>query len=353
MNPFEFFEDAQAKQHINLSTYAWDILEQDIVEFMNSNPNKISGFINRILEVYLREGLFPADITSSIQSYEKHQRKRLQNINGLSGQSLEEILSILKKDYIHSLLQDFHTEKGIGKKFDVNNACRALLKAKGEFGYETEVFPKRGAYINTILEHYARLPMAEREDIFFRDTITELEYCIHTKRSLYLSTQKYTHQLIPYKIMHDKYNMHTYLVGISFEDEEPKSRLFRISQILRMTRTTSAPLILDVHTRRQIDNEIKQKGVQYLPGETQRIQIRLTSTGQKMYHRITFQRPTYEPQSPEDIRNNIFTFVCTPYQAFVYFKAFGCEAEILSPDSLRNNLIEFYETALSAYHKTE
>jgi len=351
MNPFEFFEDMQAKQHINLSRHAWDIIEQDIVEFLNTSPSKISGFLNHILEIYLRDGLFPADITSSILNYEKQQKKWLKDIPGLSKEQIALIITSLKEAYINALLQNFHTEKGIGRKFDINNTCRFLLKEKGEFGYEAEIFKKRGTYINTILESYAKLPLAEREDIFFTDLISELKYCIHKKQVIYLTGTYRSQQLVPYKILHDKYNLHTYLVALPFECEQYQSCLFRISQIKNLTRTSLTAPAFDKETIRHVEEEIKQKGVQYLPGEAQRIQIKLTSAGKNLYHRITFQRPAYEPQTPEEIKNDIFTFSCTPYQAYVYFKAFGQEAEVLAPVELREDFIRFYETALTAYQQ--
>lgn len=349
MNPFEFFEDAQAKQHINLSSHAWDIIEQDIMEFENKSPDKISGFINHVLEIYLRDGLFPADITSSIDAYKHQQLKWLKNIHGLSEQQITQISSSLTEKYITSLLKDFHVTKGIGRKFDVNNACRTLLKEKGDYGYEVSVFQKRGNYINTILENYASLPMANREDIYFTDRISELEYCINKRQVLYLTGTYRSEQLIPYKIMHDKYNMHTYLIAIPYVISSRQSYLFRISQIKTISKTNTFVTSIPKDTILTIENEIKQKGVQYLPGETQKIQIRLTPAGQSMYHRITFQRPVYEPQTNEEREQNIFTFLCTPYQAYIYFKAFGSEAEILSPKMLRDDVITFYESALSVY----
>ena len=140
MNPFEFFEDMQAKQHINLSHYAWDIIEQDIMEFQNIAPSKISNFINRILEIYLRDGLFPADITTDIENYVFQQNEWLKKIPNLSPEQERGILDSLKTKYIESLLQSFQTEKGAGKKFDVNNACRSLLKDKGELCYVVFTF---------------------------------------------------------------------------------------------------------------------------------------------------------------------------------------------------------------------
>lgn len=351
MNPFEFFEDAQAKQHINLSAQAWDIIEQDIMEFQNAGPGKISGFVNHILEIYLRDGLFPADITSSIQDYEKQQLAWISGIPNLSSEQTNAILSNLRTNHIRSLLQDFHTEKGIGKKFDVNNACRRLLKEKGDYGYETEIFQKRGNYINTILEHYARLPMASREDIFFSSRITELEYCITKNQVIYLTGAYRSQQLVPCRIMHDKYNMHTYLIAIPYDSQDYQSCLFRISQIKKVERTGIIAPPLPKETLKMLEKEIKQKGVQYLPGETQKIQVRLTPAGQNMYRRITFQRPAYDLQTKAEAADNIFTFFCTPFQAYVYFRSFGAEAEILTPEALRRDFIHFYESSLMTYKK--
>lgn len=351
MNPFEFLEDAQAKQHINLSNQAWNIIEQDIMEFENKRPDKISGFINHILENYLKNGLFPADITSTIHAYEEQQKNWLSKINGLSDNHVKEIISSLTEQYTDSLLCELQSVKGIGRKFDVNNTCRYLLKEKGEHGYEASVFKKRGTYINSILEHYSRLPMAKREDIYFADTLSELEYCINKRQIVYVTGSYRSVQLIPYKLMHDSYHMHTYLIAIPYENTATGYHLFRISQIKSLTKTNLYAPALSKETVLSIENAIKEKGVQYLPGEIQKIQVRLTQTGQNMYHRITFQRPAYKTQSDEEKTNDIFTFLCTPYQAYIYFKSFGCEAEILSPSALRNDIIDFHKKAINTYGK--
>lgn len=351
MNPFEFFEESQAKQHINLSNHAWNIIEQDIMEFENKSPDKISGFINHILEIYLKNGLFPADITSSLHIFEKQQQKWLNNIEDLSDIQKKQIISSLTQKHIDSLLQDFRVPKGVGRKFDVNKSCRTLLKEKGNCYYEVNVFQKRGTYINCILENYASLPLASREDIYYADLISELKYCISKKQVVHITAAYRSIPLVPYKIMHDPYNLHTYVIAIPYENPSAGSHLFRISQIKSLTKTGMYVPVISKETILSLEKEIKDKGVQYLPGQLQKVQIRLTSAGQNMYHRITFQRPAHLPQTDIEKESNIFTFLCTPYQAYIYFKAFGCEAEILAPTSLRQNILTFHEKALNLYIK--
>lgn len=47
--------------------------------------------------------------------------------------------------------------------------------------------------------------------------------------------------------------------------------------------------------------------------------------------------------------DDVYVFDCSLRQAFNYFFSFGADAEILSPDELRNEFIENYSSALTIY----
>ncbi|WP_456297519.1 hypothetical protein [Catonella morbi] len=92
-----------------------------------------------------------------------------------------------------------------------------------------------------------------------------------------------------------------------------------------------------------IEKEIRNKGVQFMRGESHEIKIRLNEEGQKLYNRILHLRPKYVRIEEK----NIYVFDCSLKQIEYYFFKFGKEAEIISPPQLRekfkNDHLEAYE----------
>lgn len=55
------------------------------------------------------------------------------------------------------------------------------------------------------------------------------------------------------------------------------------------------------------------------------------------------------PKNRSSFYRDVYVFDCSLRQAFNYFFSFGADAEILSPDELRNEFIENYSSALTIY----
>ena len=64
-----------------------------------------------------------------------------------------------------------------------------------------------------------------------------------------------------------------------------------------------------------IEKELRNKGVQFMRGESQEIKIRLNEDGQKLYNRILHLRPKYIRIEEE----NIYVFDCSLKQIEYYF----------------------------------
>lgn len=87
----------------------------------------------------------------------------------------------------------------------------------------------------------------------------------------------------------------------------------------------------------------------YLIGKTGQIKVKLTEKGKQSYQSRLYSRPDkIESLSSDDI----YVFDCTQQQIFNYFFSFGPEAEIISPENLRNRFINTYENALKSYNKS-
>jgi hypothetical protein len=56
---------------------------------------------------------------------------------------------------------------------------------------------------------------------------------------------------------------------------------------------------------------------------------------------------------PDRVEKDLYYFSCTPMQARNYFLPFGSAAQVLEPESLRQEFIRIYQEALENYKKTE
>ena len=63
----DFYINDTRKQHLNLSQYAWNVIESDLYLFSNGiEPLKISPFLNRIFLNYTEANLFPCNLDQMI-----------------------------------------------------------------------------------------------------------------------------------------------------------------------------------------------------------------------------------------------------------------------------------------------
>jgi len=78
--------------------------------------------------------------------------------------------------------------------------------------------------------------------------------------------------------------------------------------------------------------------------------VRLSDEGIDLYKRISADRPLYTRKEPDGEKHCLYFFDCSPDQLLIYFRRFPHDsAEIISPASLRQEMITFHKEALSAY----
>ena len=156
----------------------------------------------------------------------------------------------------------------------------------------------------------------------------------------------------PYEIYQDGEVLYNYLAGY-FSDESNGSfsaGSIRLSSILRCS-ISSAKASLSKEEIRNIEDRIQEKGVQFLPdnSDEQEIRVLFTEEGKKMYRRMFHLRPLYIASQQDN--PNIFIFRCTIRQAENYIFNFGHNATVLSPRCLQDKLKEQYESASTKYNE--
>lgn len=336
------------KQHLNLSHFAYDIVESDMHFFQKES---LSSFINLIFRNYYESA--EASIHRALE------RKRAQIIEQLyqvvDSEKQEEIVQAFVKQEEARILENMQSyPKGYGFKFYLNTENVDLLTE--EFSLVSawyEGHPMK--YYRTVIEEYARKNRLEREKIVFSNIIDELHRCIDQKLLLCVDTSDYHFEVKPYTILADQDSLYNYLVGISrpvgTDPSEDKIASFRISSIKRIKirpKTYRSGRITS-QEEEEILEKIKNQGVQFLISQSDQMIVRLTKRGLERFRKQPHLRPKLIQLEEQD-DGAICYFNCTEFQIRSYFFQFGPDVEILEPESLRNHFKTYLSKAANLYN---
>lgn len=328
------------KQHMNLSYFAYDVLQQDMFAFGVKN---ISALINQIFENYYQ--------TANASVY-YHIISKKEELNTLLSDIIND--NQLKKRIINKLISD--EEKRISEKKETyTNGKQFKIWIKKDTSKilancnEDKIYKKCKDYIKCVVEEYARKPYIEREKIYLSDLIEKINQAITDKKQLQVVTSNnLKFNVYPYKIMSDPLHTANYLVGFSKSDNNldndkiPCS--FRISALKSVEIMKSRSAFLKKNEKQILEQKIKSCGVQFMIEGATEICVKLTENGVKRFHRYMHLRPNLI-----DRNGNKFIFNCTKAQAEYYFFKFGKDAEIISPHDLRTKVMDKYQEALDMY----
>ena len=242
--------------------------------------------------------------------------------------------------------------KNKGKKkpflsFKPTNATETIVKLIHSSAGGSESI---SSYYCKMLMSYCAMPIYEREKIVFKknhDIITE---AIVNKRGISFSTiwNEALHTVVPYALQVGKDEMFNYLIcaELNGNNEIIETRSYRLNRI-KDPKKGSRFAVIDDRTKERLER-MKLYGAQYAINDDETTGVRLTIKGQKLYNRIYFGRPQIER-----IDNDIYYFNCSKTQLEYYFRRFGKEAMILYPESLKQDIAEFYKDAYEAYCEEE
>lgn len=333
------------KQHLNLSTRAYEVIQNDMFTF---GEEKLSSFINRIFESY--SPVAEASISRTLNRLKGELDQLLEGIGGDQKTKERMVRALLRKERNRLQEKSLSYEKGKAFKFWLNKKnLLYLTEAESECGEEKYYGDHRGKYIKSVLEEYARLPYVQREKIYFSPFIEEIGDAVQRQCQLRVETgTKKVYSVYPYKVLCDPLSTANYLVGYSRRYSHPEDNIhpcsFRISALESVKAEKSKSAFLKQDRRKELVQIIANRGVQFMASEEEEIQVRLTEAGKVKYRRQVHLRPTLIRK-----QKDIFVFQCTTAQAEFYFFKFGADAEILQPESLRKKFKEMYERAALAY----
>ncbi|MCF0158881.1 MAG: WYL domain-containing protein [Veillonella sp.] len=337
MNCYYYFpEGSQAKLHINLPFLTWELISNDMHDFADTMHSEgYSSFVNRIVINYISSGRYPAHLNDMLESLGKETREYA----------------------INEIKKEFDLPKEMGRKVDLNKKCLQELESisliiDNQKPLVAQVFDTTGLFIRAILIDYSKQRYDTRYLIYRNDLSSAIADAIKDRYSINVTfTDNTTSEVIPYGIESDSYRVHTYLVGLS-----PKTRslkditLRKLSSIKRVTFGKSNTCLTKEETS-AIREVIKVNGVSFVRAQTSDFVVYLTHNGEKLYKDMAINRPRHLPQSPEEKEKHLYRFVCTKFQIKTYFRRFGADAVIVSPEKVRQEMLEEYREALRAYEE--
>lgn len=338
----------EQKIRITLSNRAKLTMAEDMDVFGTS---KAATFINLVFNN------FKLEAKSSISLYLQQREVELDRLftetklDNISKRiAIEQLLTIEKKE-IKKTIAEYNSLKGESKLYHINdNNVKYLLEDCDEDQY----YSRPSLYLRSVIEEYCSLPFIKRERIYKKEIYEIVELACKEKRILKIKANYYGKDQLfyvyPYRIVADSLHTQSYLVCYSRKaEEEEKDKIVASFSMARMN--TPTLLTKTFHLNKQeisnLETQLSHYSPAYLVGKPEQIKVKLTPKGKLSYQSRLYSRPEkIESLSTDDV----YVFDCTQQQIFNYFFPFGADAEIISPDYLRNRFRNTYEKALTQYN---
>ena len=211
----------------------------------------------------------------------------------------------------------------------------------------------RSNYLRGLILQFLNLSMAEREKYLFLEQYEELvDRCSRKKAiNIKLKTEKVVRSIIPYKVEPGETGLYNYLVCA----ERTKENTLIISSYhlcdITFDKVLTAPKNMPPLTKEMIAllKKTLKNGPNHIYLGSQITRVQFTKDGCDLFKKIYTDRPHPMKKEKQEDGSSIYTFDCPQVQLFRYFRRFGPDAKILEPESLKEELIQFYKDSLKNY----
>lgn len=332
------------RQRVNLSSECWSCLNNDVIVFSNSSQTlTLSGLMNRIIINFPKTAM--SAISLRLEEYARS-CKELFNDRIKSKRDIQLLCEAKKNELLSAPY--INKKKGTAKNLRLDK--KAFEYIKNNCNEDVCYNNCLADYLHALFEEYSLLPESDREQVIFADKKQKIDDAIALGNALSLKTGDTKYTLLPYKLINSPANGHCYLVGISLKGNEfSKPVSLRFTRIENPERIKDKILPLSKEQKKALDKRLLENDPAFFVSEPSEVKVRFTKEGIALLSYITKNRPKCINDAQNENGTYEKTFLCSEYQAGVYFKAFGAEATVLSPESLRRELKKHFEKAAKGY----
>lgn len=204
------------------------------------------------------------------------------------------------------------------------------------------IYASLASYYRNLFTSYSNLKQNYRELIIFKENYNLILESIKKDKqvNIVLTNDHIINNASIYKISHSREELYNYVL-ISTSNSTQTIRLAKIKYIT----LTNLKRDISSDTITLFEKQIKY-GVEYplLSANEEPVIVRLNDKGLKLYKKIYLYRPT-----PDKIEGNDYYFYCSHNQIVHYFKRFGSNAIIISPNDLYTKMKNYYFAASKKY----
>lgn len=288
--------------------------------------------------------------------------------NGFICRILENYMCYAQENY----LDEFEEEVSNLFAKKQNNECyhdgrisftSSLTDKMREFDFITHNNFKKRPVITYILDRFTALPLSEREKIYCYIQYKAIIDAINKNEILLINNSgKTEYEVKPYDIAIDDNSLSYYLIGYSRDKGSRDAFGYYSLKLSRIKECRSKHREFNLTNKEQkAAKEILEKfGAAYVTknltsNQIEKAVVRLTEKGYKSLYLkiIAHQRPIPMSEPKVVLINNMqyyeLEFDCSHQQIRNYFFSFGMEAEVISPQSLRENFSREYQKAIEQY----
>jgi hypothetical protein len=347
-----FFINDAKRQHLNLAPKAMAIIETDMIRFNNDyEKSNRSGFMNIIIQNYHHS--FP--LSESVVLKEVNAIKKTIQSNDFSHKLAETIIEQFTDEMMKNAIIKYINQVQYGETFKLklNSENVRMLSTLNEVHYFEKYAPRSGLgfYLKALIENYTHLPKEKREEIYFASSFEKIKSAIHNDEEIIL-TLKENIKIRPLRIVLAKNQQHNELRYIKML-EDNKSFLNGSISIKEFQASGAIYKKGEDNTYWQ---DFKKEGhfsehylfESRLLKET--IIVRFTDSGLQRFLREEEGIDIIGIPNAKD--KNLYTFKATEPEAFFQLFKFGPQAEVISPQHIRNNFQLLYRAADNCYKKT-
>lgn len=336
-----FFFNLDSRIHINLSNYAWNVINEDMFNFYRDDLDNISGFINDVIENFHENAncsiqLRCDEISNNFEELLTDESLKL-NIDGSIFYSVINVATDSFKKKAINIINSY--PKGTYRKIKLRkNTAIYLQECQEDIFFDGNV----GYYIKALIEEYVRLPFNHRENIHCRYNMDLINKAQYSKKQLKIRVRSGKEfEAIPFKIETDKLGIFSYLVAIDVQSRKPVA--YRISKCKMNIQSKSGKI--SKQEEDYLNKKLIETDVTFLTNDTTRVVLKLDKYGIQKYNSQLHLRPSYI----EKLEDNRYVFDCSLDQIKYYFIKFGSSVIIEEPNELVDYFRKFYTYALRNY----